>query len=518
MLEAVTNLIARWSNPLWRLFTDTRGYNAFILLYFGAALIVRATLYPGASQDDAEQLIFAQTLAGGYNPSQPPLYTWLIFLCSQVVGSGLTAVLIVKYACLATTYLFMGAAGRIILGDMRLGNLAGLGLFGILWLGYDALFNYSNTIVETTLIAVTLYAFARLIRDGSRRTYVYLGIAVGFGLLTKYAYLLFLIPMLVAALTLPAFRTRLLDRRFFLILLPLVLILLPHAIWAIGGGLDLQKTYTDRLQRPLLTYSESVARGFKKMANGILLFLSPLLVLGPLILPSVFRRRFTTEPTLRAWRLLFERYLLALVLMLSIAIVALGMANVRTHYFFVLIVAPVWLILTARLTRAHALRYRGLAVVLLALAVGWFGALVGRYWVDVSVAKPRIYFNIPYPAFADAIRSSGFANGTIVAFIRKYDIAGNLRNQFPNARVYSLKYAWFEPPLIRRDAGQCLIVWTAQAGDGGRLSAIAYAKRRLKAEIPATAKIHRATIVAPPSTQVTFTLNWIVAPASGDCQ
>jgi len=513
----VTELIARIVNPFWRTYTDTRGYNAFIVGYFLIALLIRYLLYPGASQDDAEQLVFIQTLAGGYNPAQPPLYTWLIWLCAQVVGPSLLAVLIVKYACLTGTYLLMGAAGRIILRDMRLGNLAGLGLFGILWLGYDALFNYSNTIVETTAIAATLYAVARLIRSAERRNYLILGVAVGFGLLTKYAYLLFLVPMLASALTLPTFRARLLDRRLLLAVIPVIVLLLPHAIWAITG-LDLQKTYTDRLQRPALSYGEGVRRGFFKMGNGILLFLSPLIVIGPLVLPAIFRRRFSPESQLRQWRLLFERYLLALVVMLAVAIVALGMANVRTHYFFVLIVAPVWLILAGRLSRSRPLRFRGLAFVLLCLAVGWMGALVGRYWVDVIVPKPRIYFNFPYPAFADAIRKTGFERGTIIAFVLRYDIAGNLRSHFPGARVYSLKYPWFTAPLVRRHDSKCLLVWTGRAGRGGRNAVRHAAQRRFGAMIPENATVHRRTLAVPPSRSVTVTLNWIVAPASGRCR
>ena len=453
----VIDSIARIVNPPWRMLTSTRGYTVFIVGYFVAALLVRFLLYPGASQDDAEQLVFMQTLAGGYNPAQPPLYTWLIWACARIVGPNLLAVLIVKYACLTATYLLMAAAARIILRDMRLGNLAGLGLFGLLWLGYDALFNYSNTIVETTAIAATLYALALLVGASDRRHYLLLGVTVGLGLLTKYAYLLFLVPLLASALTLPVFRARLLDRRLLLAVLPVVVLLLPHGVWAIIGDLNLQKTYSDRLQQPTLGYGEGVQRGFIKMANGILVFLSPLIVIGPLLLPAIFRRRFSPETELRPWRLLLERYLLALVAMLSVAIVALGMANVRTHYFFVLIAAPIWLILTGRLSRSHPLRFRGLAFILLCLAVGWLGALVGRYWIDVTMSQPRVYFNFPYPAFAAAIRETGFERGTMIAFVQRYDIAGNLRNQFPEARVYSLKYPWFKAPLAhRREVPACL--------------------------------------------------------------
>jgi len=44
-------------------------------IYLAVLFVLRVALFPGASEDDAEQLIYAQTWAWGYNTNQPPLYT-----------------------------------------------------------------------------------------------------------------------------------------------------------------------------------------------------------------------------------------------------------------------------------------------------------------------------------------------------------------------------------------------------------------------------------------------------------
>jgi hypothetical protein len=61
--------------------------------------------------------------------------------------------------------------------------------------------------------------------------------------------------------------------------------------------------------------------------------------------------------------------------------------------------------------------------------------------------------------YADAFRQAGFVNGTIVA--PEPGLAGNLRLQFPEARVVTpqLAASAFGPPI----PGECLVVWKGDA-------------------------------------------------------
>ena len=69
-----------------RVLFSPRGFHLCPAAYLIVLFVVRAYLFPGASEDDAEQLFFARALAWGYKPKQPPLYTWLVLASQWIPG------------------------------------------------------------------------------------------------------------------------------------------------------------------------------------------------------------------------------------------------------------------------------------------------------------------------------------------------------------------------------------------------------------------------------------------------
>jgi hypothetical protein len=83
---------------------------------------------------------------------------------------------------------------------------------------------------------------------------------------------------------------------------------------------------------------------------------------------------------------------------------------------------------------------------------------------------------IPFDTIAKELRGAGFrGNGTIV--VRGIHLAGNLRVQFPHARIMEIGYP---PETWPRPSGnaQCLAAWT-QEGDAARNDVDAYLTREL---------------------------------------
>ena len=68
-----------------RVLLSPRGFHLCLAAYLIVLFVARAYLFPGASEDDAEQLFFAQAFAWGYKPKQPPLYTWLVLIGELVI-------------------------------------------------------------------------------------------------------------------------------------------------------------------------------------------------------------------------------------------------------------------------------------------------------------------------------------------------------------------------------------------------------------------------------------------------
>ena len=54
--------------------------------YVTVLLVLRLTLFPGGSDDDAEILYYTQSWALAYKTGQPPLYAWLTRAAEAVMG------------------------------------------------------------------------------------------------------------------------------------------------------------------------------------------------------------------------------------------------------------------------------------------------------------------------------------------------------------------------------------------------------------------------------------------------
>src|SRR5262245_12875012 len=72
-----------------------------ILVAWGAVhLALRVALSGILTIDDSRELMFAQTLEWGYQPRQPPLYNWLVWIAVRLLGPTVLAVTLVKYVAL----------------------------------------------------------------------------------------------------------------------------------------------------------------------------------------------------------------------------------------------------------------------------------------------------------------------------------------------------------------------------------------------------------------------------------
>jgi 4-amino-4-deoxy-L-arabinose transferase-like glycosyltransferase len=63
-------------------------------------------LSPTLGIDDVQEAMFAQTWELGYDPEQPPLYTWLLLAVFKLVGVNLFGLTLLRYACMFFTFLY----------------------------------------------------------------------------------------------------------------------------------------------------------------------------------------------------------------------------------------------------------------------------------------------------------------------------------------------------------------------------------------------------------------------------
>jgi hypothetical protein len=122
---------------------------------------------------------------------------------------------------------------------------------------------------------------------------------------------------------------------------------------------------------------------------------------------------------------------------------------------------------------------------------------------------------VPFEEVAQRLRSAGFAgNGTIV--VSDFHIGGNLRVQFPAARIVDIGY----PPRVwpaPRGQGQCLVLWPLKAKVESALDG--YLLRQLAVAASAPRGEGSISVPMPGSHTRAYRLNYRLYEGSqGDCR
>jgi hypothetical protein len=118
-------------------------------------------------------------------------------------------------------------------------------------------------------------------------------------------------------------------------------------------------------------------------------------------------------------------------------------------------------------------------------AVLWYATPFAGAWV---CGKCRLFD--PYAMLAERISETGFRNGTI--FSEDEYISGNLRLRFPRARIITMQYPFYVPPLSN-DAAQCLVVWNTKRSEPIPAMMVEFMKTRLEYNLAGSEPIRYVT-------------------------
>jgi len=435
--------------------------------------VLRIVLFPGIGGDEGEQLVFSQFFDWGYQVRNPPLITWLVIAVSQVTGPTAVAVAVVKIVALGLMYTFLWKCALHVLQDARLAALAAASPLTLYYIGWDAIFGYTHSILVTMFYVATLWLVIRIETRGKRRDFVWLGVVVAGGLLSKYVFAVFLLALLAACAGDRTLRQRLFQPALLISLLVSTVLLFPHMMW-------LANTITLPDGGPLTGPKVS---DVTHLIFAIIGFLSPfwLVVFG--IFPTSIAARPDVATDEYRYATLLERYFLILCAVALVAIALFHNGRLRTHYMFILLPLIIYFFLKIKAAPPRHDRCQLFGITLLVFAALSIVGMVVKF-----VAEPlkcdRCQHHIPYQELASALRKAGFVRGTIVAYWHPDPIAGNLRIQFKDSRVISTKHPMVQPPPGRHP-GQCVLVWPVSDAKVGRGSTIAMANRYLGTSIPA---------------------------------
>ncbi|TYC63608.1 glycosyltransferase family 39 protein [Rhodobacterales bacterium] len=417
-------------------------------------LLLRALNTPVLGTDDMFENVLVQTLDAGYMLRQPPLYEWLLWSSQQVFGPTVQAALFLKYGLISVAAVFLFLIARKAISDPRLAALCAFSYSLFYQFGWNLHEGVTHTVVLTTACAMSAYLFIKALETGRLGFYLLFGLAAGAGLLGKHSYPVFVVALLLAALSDTAWRGKL--RLLGLLLVPFAaaLVYSPYAWWILSEGLKLLSSVSQTMgvasETPHLLRA---GEGLGKLAFGLLGFSVPLVPVLLLLFWPRYLGRGTREAPVSDVARLCGRTVIAIILLTAVMIIITGATYVKErHMHPLMLLLPIFLF--ADLERFGFKRqWRWLAVIVIAFAAVAFAARIpplfapDRFWCGGNCRHMKPYEDLRAP-----LSLRGADEATLIA--DDGYTGGNLRMLFPDARVATRAIPARTPP---RD--KCFFIW-----------------------------------------------------------
>ncbi|MEZ5938521.1 MAG: glycosyltransferase family 39 protein, partial [Hyphomonadaceae bacterium] len=160
-----------------------------IWIYCLAHWVVRTLIAPVYTVEEAEQLLMSQSLQLGYDAAHPPLLAWIFATLKMWPGLSPPLVFGVKYLLLFSGLTLFYLAARNVLVRPGVSAAAVACWAMTFYIGWGAHEDLLNTVALMACLSMTLHAMTRILTWRRPRDWIYLGVAMGLGLLTSYLYI-----------------------------------------------------------------------------------------------------------------------------------------------------------------------------------------------------------------------------------------------------------------------------------------------------------------------------------------
>jgi len=260
------------------------------------------------------------------------------------------------------------------------------------------------------------------------------------GLYAKYTFLFFVAGIVLASLTIKAYREAMFDRRLFISILIPVVTVFPHAVWVLNhwevvwGNI----AFKAGVHQP---------RSILHIPMGVLNFVQNsffMLVLFFLVVFGVFRPKWQSISGNELLRFI-ERFFIAIGLLFAAQIVLGGTHRFHERWLqpFALVV-PLWVFLRLESLELSAERLRRFVMCGVIVLVGITGARASQIWLGGSDGG-RNLLQMNYIPLTEELAKLDAANATLLAGDRV--LAGHLALHFPKATVISLERRGYQPTI-----------------------------------------------------------------------
>ena len=216
-----------------------RGFCYAVLLvaiYSAAHIIARVFASDNLGEDDPVTNVLVQSLEVGYSVYQPPLFEWLNWALQQLTGPSLLGFQVVKYALLIATVAALYLAAFEVTRNVVWSVITAEALTLIYHVGWRFHEGFTGLIPAMLCSALALVFVLRIVRGGRLSDFVFLGFALGFGLLSEHTFMLGLLALFLAAGLVAGVRKKVFEPKLLLTIVVAALVVSPYYHWILADG------------------------------------------------------------------------------------------------------------------------------------------------------------------------------------------------------------------------------------------------------------------------------------------
>ncbi len=461
---------------------------AFLVVHF----ILRLITSPSLHYDDADLLLYNQSLELGYS-EQPPLYSWTYRIFAVCFGSNLFSLTFLRTVLLGSIPIYLYLAFRNIFQNSKYAIIGAYTVLLVPSLCWHALTYLTHSLLLCALCAATFYRAVRVLRVPSWGNYLLLGIATGLGFLSKYNFLFFVVSLFASGLCVKDIRKQFLNVKMLLAVGVATLVVSPHLWWILQYSETLQAAYAHKSGLGKSLVFGVMPAGVVELFKNVFLLAAPMLTVLVIGAPRVFRNAKLKSEKYVIYERWMAGYFLALILT-HLAYVLLTSASALHERWL----EPFYILLPA---------YAMIRLVRLPLSpIQWtrYAYFLGVCAVFLTIARcGQLYlgsahrgYNPIDSAFADVaeeFQQQIPSDALIVSSNR--GLGGNLHLHLPKTSCVTIDHFAYRPPHVNKYSNY-VFVWFAPKGESMPANQIEFAKKFLAIDVPQDISHH--TLKLPP--------------------
>jgi len=204
---------------------------------------------------------------------------------------------------------------------------------------------FTHTILLGFGIILTLHALLSLKENNSIKNYLYFGLVLGIGLMAKYSFLLFIVPLFTSAVSIASFRKIITNQKILLTIGIFVLIIGPHAFWLSQHHQEIFSSIDQKLQ---VTSDNTLVDRFKSAWQFYTAAIAFVVPFALVFLINSWRRLFNTDKQLTKQDniLLLNRFYWAIIISVIVLVLFVSMPHFKVRWFHpLMMIFPLWMMI-----------------------------------------------------------------------------------------------------------------------------------------------------------------------------